>query len=397
MPSSSTIVEILWRYKKRESLSAGELADLKSWLRESPDHEQLYEELSNGPQWDKEIAKWQTKDPDPTWNKIQKRVEKMSPGTFVNRKKGDWGNYMMVAAGVLLIVAGTFWWLGKKQNPTPIPISLIKPVPEILPVVKTATLTLGDGSIIELDKLRQGPIAQQGGTNILKTDSAGLSYQATVNNTELINYNTLSTPKGSQFQLVLPDGSKVWLNAASTLRFPTAFAGQIRKVELIGEAYFEIVKDKAKPFIVETSLGVSIHVLGTHFNVNAYVDEPFTKADLMEGSISAARGKDSIRIKPGEEILFAKGGGANVIVSDTAQVLAWRNKIFWFHKSHFDEIMRQLSKWYDMEVIQVGQTDQSYTGVLPRNLPLSNVLHILEKGGNVHFTIGEGNKVIVKP
>jgi len=248
-----------------------------------------------------------------------------------------------------------------------------------------------------LNSIRSGKVAHQGNIDIIKTDSAALNYQGSGNNSVDIKYNTLSTPKGSQYSLMLPDSTKVWLNALSTLRFPASFSGPLRKVELNGEAYFEVTGNKNKPFIVQTSRLMSVRVLGTHFNVIAYLNEPVTKAELFEGSISASNGRDSTLIKPGQEVLLNQNGRFSVTAANLEQTTAWRNRIFWYKNAPFDEIMRQLSRWYDMEVIYKEQVNQSYTGILPTNLPLSSVLKILEKSGNVHFTIGEGNKVMVSP
>ena len=395
MPSNISIVKILWRYKKREQLSDEEIAELSLWLRESSQHELLFEELSNDEKWEREIAKWQEIDSDATWNRIQERVESMSPGSVKEKRRIGWLSYVSAAVCVA-IFAGIFWWINSRRSVSHETISL-SANHEILPASNTATLTLADGSVIDLNSIRSGKVAHQGNIDIIKTDSAALNYQGSGNNSVDIKYNTLSTPKGSQYSLMLPDSTKVWLNALSTLRFPASFSGPLRKVELNGEAYFEVTGNKNKPFIVQTSRLMSVRVLGTHFNVIAYLNEPVTKAELFEGSISASNGRDSTLIKPGQEVLLNQNGRFSVTAANLEQTTAWRNRIFWYKNAPFDEIMRQLSRWYDMEVIYKEQVNQSYTGILPTNLPLSSVLKILEKSGNVHFTIGEGNKVMVSP
>jgi transmembrane sensor len=395
MPSNTTIVEILWRYKKREELSDGEIVTLQSWLRESTDHEKLFEELSNHAKWEAEIDKWQSKDPDSTWNRIRKSVEALSPDTFAEKKSRVWIRYISAAA-CIGIISFIFWWFNTRGT---VKEKIVTPSAnhEIMPSTNTATLTLGNGSVIQLDSLRPGTVAKQGSTNILKTDSAALNYNVSVNNSKEVFYNTLSTPKGSQYNLVLPDGSRIWLNALTTLRFPVSFNGATRKVELNGEAYFEVAKDKSKPFIVQSSHSISVRVLGTHFNVNAYSNEPVSKVDLFEGSVIAGSEKDSVIIKPGQEARLYETEKFTVTAANLEQTTAWRNKMFWYQNASFDEIMRQLSRWYDINVVYTGRVNQSYTGILPTGLPMSNVLKILEKSGNVHFTIGEGNKVIVSP
>jgi transmembrane sensor len=396
MSSSTTIVKILWRYKQREELSEEELAELRLWLMESPRNEELFDELSNAAKWDKEIEKWKGKDPDPTWNKITKRLESISPESF--KKKRESGRYL-IAASVLFIMlsAGLYFLLVKNQTKKLPVIAEKSQVKEILPSGGGAILTLSNGNAMALDSLSAGMQTKQDNIVILKTDSEALAYKTTAATVGEEKFNTLTTSRGNQYHLVLSDGTSVWLNATSSLRFPVSFNSPERKVELKGEAYFEVTRNKEKPFIVDIGKSTSVRVLGTHFNVKAYPDELVTGVTLLEGSVTVNNSKDSVKVKPDQTLRINNQGKLNIEKANLEQVMAWRSKLFWFKNASFGEVMRELSRWYEMDVFYKGDIRESYTGILPGNLPLSNVLHILEKGGNVHFTIDSGSKVTVEP
>ncbi|WP_343305142.1 FecR domain-containing protein [Chitinophaga niabensis] len=258
---------------------------------------------------------------------------------------------------------------------------------DVAPGGNKAVLILGDGSRVALDSsgnqvLRQGTIAihQQGGQ--LQYDQQGTETS--------VSYNTLSTPRGGQFQIILPDGTKVWLNAASSLRYPTAFTGGERKVEITGEAYFEVVKNAAMPFRVKISKEATVEVLGTHFNINAYADEAAVRTTLLEGKIKVM----DVVLNPGEQAQITTGIQINRHV-DTSAVMAWRYGLFNFEGQNLKEVMRQLSRWYDIEVIYEGTVpDIVFGGKMLRNINLSQLLKVLEDA-EVHFTLEEGRKLII--
>lgn len=258
---------------------------------------------------------------------------------------------------------------------------------DVAPGGNKAVLILGDGSRVALDSsgnqvLRQGTIAihQQGGQ--LQYDQQGTETS--------VSYNTLSTPRGGQFQIILPDGTKVWLNAASSLRYPTAFTGGERKVEITGEAYFEVAKNAAMPFRVKISKEATVEVLGTHFNINAYADEAAVRTTLLEGKIKVM----DVVLNPGEQAQITTGIQINRHV-DTSAVMAWRYGLFNFEGQNLKEVMRQLSRWYDIEVIYEGTVpDIVFGGKMLRNINLSQLLKVLEDA-EVHFTLEEGRKLII--
>lgn len=284
-----------------------------------------------------------------------------------------------------------------KQSTTPLVQEDIEPGED------KAILTLGDGSKIILDDAQNGILANQGGNSVLKAAEGELIYsfaEESVKSTDKVSeqviYNTIETPKGGKFQVRLPDGSKVWLNAASSLRFPTSFSGSKRQVELKGEAYFEVAHDESKLFEVNTRNQV-VQVLGTHFNINAYADEPSVNTTLLEGSVrvSDVRTNISQLLKPGEQSQLTEHIEV-VNVKNTAEAVAWKEGYFQFNEADIETVMRQLERWYDVKVKYEGEVPvYRFGGEIERSLSLLQVLKILEKT-KVHFRL-EGREVIVMP
>ncbi len=267
-----------------------------------------------------------------------------------------------------------------------------------------AILTLSDGTKIILDDAHNGVLANQGGNSILKTSEGELIYsfskdngiQAAKEKTESVLFNTIQTPKGGKFLVMLPDGSKVWLNAASSLRFPTVFTGLKRQVELKGEAYFEVAHNKSMIFEVNTR-NQTVQVLGTHFNINAYLDEPSVNTTLLEGSvrISDLRTNTTQLLKPGEQAKVSQKIEV-VSVKDTREAVAWKDGYFQFNDEDIQTVMRQIERWYDVTVTYEGKVPKNrFGGEIERSLSLLQVLKILEKT-KVHFRL-EGREVIVMP
>lgn len=260
-----------------------------------------------------------------------------------------------------------------------------------------AVLTLGNGQKILLDSAQVGKIASQGNANILKSDSGKLAYHLQNGKSTEILYNTLATPRGGQFQLVLPDGTKVWLDASSSITYPTAFTGMERKVEATGQLYFEVVHKDDQPFVV-TSGGLEIKDIGTAFNINTYSDEPIARITLAEGSAEVRKKNQSIILKPGQQI---QSSGAKVLTlvpeADVEQALAWKNGMIKLGGTTIHEIMRQLSRWYDVDISYEGNLDKAvFSGVVSRKQNASGLIRILEATGSVHFVI-EDKKITVKP
>jgi transmembrane sensor len=307
----------------------------------------------------------------------------------------------IVAAAAIILVAigaGTYYYIQLNAKRSFIANST-KPIKhDVDPGNNKAILTLENGAKLVLDSAKIGTLAKKGKISIRKTKDGQLIYAVDRGNNaatnEPITYNTIATPRGGQYQVILPDGTKVWLNAASSLKFPTAFAGNQRSVELTGEAYFEVTKNTAKPFMVKVD-NMQVKVLGTHFNIMAYSDEAAIKTTLLEGAIQLNNGSKRNFLKPGQQGIV-KGDNVQIIDADTDQAIAWKNGFFEFRRVSIRDIMKQLSRWYDTEVTYEGKIpDDEFVGKIERNVKLSQVLHILELN-HVHFKI-ENKKITVTP
>ena len=271
------------------------------------------------------------------------------------------------------------------------------------PASNRATITLANGKIVSLDSLGNGTLATQGNVNIIKTADGKIVYQSTDNSQlSTVASNTLTNPRGSNVvDITLADGSRVWLNAGSSVTYPVAFISNERKVQVTGEAYFEVAHNALKPFSVSAN-GMNVQVLGTHFNINAYDDENVIRTTLLEGSVKVSppspKGeKAGMTLKPGQQAKLVSGQLSVVNNIDLDEVMAWKNGEFQFgDKSDIKTIMRQISRWYDVEVEYRGNITGHIGGSISRNVNVSQVLKMLEKTGGVKFKI-EGNKITVMP
>ena len=301
------------------------------------------------------------------------------------------------AATVILFISGISYWVLSKEKKEKVTVSAVssKNPRAILPGGNHAKLIMADGRTIELDSLQNGKI-QQGNATISKQNGL-LVYNGSIPSKAgtPVTYNTLTTPRGGQYQVVLPDGSKVWLNASSSLRFPTAFAGKQRDVDLTGEAYFEVAKNKEKPFHVNVK-DMQVEVLGTHFNVNAYSDENSIKTSLLEGRVRIKNGSKSGLLMPGQQGVIKKNHeNIEIKNADMDEVIAWKNGLFQFDGANITAIMREIGRWYDVDIEYADKIPvRSFEGKISRDVPLSDVLKILELS-NVKFNI-VGKKIIVQ-
>ena len=264
----------------------------------------------------------------------------------------------------------------------------------IKPGGNKAYLTLADGTRIALTEAENGQVAEQSGISITKTADGTIVYTALDQNAEPSSSNTFETPKGGQYQLLLPDGSKVWLNAASSLTYPTSFAAlKERRVSLKGEGYFEISKDLEKPFIIQTGVQ-EVKVLGTHFNIDAY--ETAVKTTLIEGSVKVRTKTDEKTLRPGEQS-SAYADQIDIQTADLYQAMAWKNGDFVFEGTSLGSIMNQISRWYNVDVSYEGKiADLQFGGSISRTKNIHEVLRVLEMAKGVHFKI-EGRRILVMP
>ena len=265
---------------------------------------------------------------------------------------------------------------------------------DVAPGGNKAVLTLADGSTIILDTTTEGVLARQAGIMVQKVADGSISYKEGRTAVETSVMNTMTTPRGGQYQLTLADGTKVWLNAASSITYPTAFTGKDRTVFITGEAYFEVAKNPSKPFKVLVKGDVELNVIGTHFNVNAYSDETSVNTTLIEGALNVNVNQQSQRLLPGEQAQVIKTNIHLLKEIDVEQVMAWKNGAFSFKKDNLHAVLRQVARWYDVEVIyDQGVPERVFSGKMGRDLALSQILKFL-KDINVNLKL-EGKKIIV--
>lgn len=299
--------------------------------------------------------------------------------------------YAIAATILALLATGILYFTRNHQQP-PVQIATTHP-PAIAPGGNKAILTLADGSQITLDSASNGAIAHQGNVQVIKLNNGQLAYKADAAGTNELHYNRLVTPRGGQFMIILPDGSKVWLNAATALRYPTAFRGHTREVELSGEAYFEIAPDAHQPFVVKVN-NMAVKVLGTHFNIMGYADENSIQTTLLEGAVQVQHNTAGVRLQPGQQ---ASLQGDNMTVKkdvDVDEIVAWKNGYFHFNHASLPGVMRQISRWYDVEVIyEANIPEREFGGKIERNSSLNDILKILELS-NVHYKI-KGRTIII--
>jgi hypothetical protein len=312
-----------------------------------------------------------------------------------------------IAAIILLFISTGLYFYSNRVISEPEQFTEIDVRNDILPGYNKAILTLADGSKISLDDAANGLLASQGNIAITKTENGQIVYEKNnVDKSKFISHrsaiNTIQTPKGGKYQIRLPDGSKVWLNSASTLIYPTTFAGNERKVQLKGEAYFEIAPNKNVPFRVESDNQI-VEVLGTHFNINSYDDEDYVKTTLLEGSVKVILSSNPNEIsktkllKPGEQSLTKSSqSGIRIENADTEKAVAWKNGYFKFRNTPIKEIMREIERWYDVELIYEGKSpSDEFTGFISNDVKISAVLKIMEESGGVKFSV-KGKKLKVK-
>ena len=304
------------------------------------------------------------------------------------------------AAAILVCLSGTVIFLLNKRAATTLAKTGSTLKNDVEPGRNKAVLTLSNGKTILLDDAANGVVAEEGKAKVLKPDDGKLVYSPDNSGGEgPLAWNTLATPRSGQYQLRLPDGTKVWLNSESSIHYPTGFRGKERRVQITGEAYFEVTHDKEMPFIVEKG-DVQVEVLGTHFNVNAYNDESAIKTTLLEGKVKVVKKTASVQqtaiLTPGEQAVIPNSNRIQVRKADVDNVVAWKNGLFHFESADIKTVMRQLARWYDVEVVYEGAVKNDPLFVeISRNTRLSDVLKVLQESGSAKFSI-QGRKILVK-
>ena len=369
--------------------------------------DEFFEENSNSIEASKSIENV-SKLEDKIFNYIQFGIkEQVKKESTLNRMP-----YLQVAASILVIFLFSttiYFYRSSLASKSQLPIAQsVAKLEDKQPAKNIAILTLGNNSQIVLDEASSGEIAQEGGVSILKTDKGELVYKIRNSNklssNDLNKYNTISTPMGGKFKVILPDGSLVLLNAASTLKYPVHFDEKLRKVSFTGEAYFEIAKleDKRKkrvPFYVYSNDQI-VEVLGTHFNINSYDNEEYSKTTLLEGSVKIINEKSAAPakiLKPGQQAVIKRGDvQTKIMIADEAQALAWKDGYFLFKNTNIKDVVNELERWYNVDIQYEDEMEfENITGYISRNVKISSVLKMLQLSGIVNYEIS-GSKIIIK-
>ncbi|MCX2452084.1 DUF4974 domain-containing protein [Pedobacter sp. PLR] len=297
-----------------------------------------------------------------------------------------------VAAAVLFcLTIGILFFTPKREE---LPQTAIQHKHPIVSGGNKAMLILADGSKVVLDDKHTGKVASQGSVLITKTANGQLTYSHAASAVPADGDNIIETPRGGQYQVTLPDGTEVWLNAASRLKYPVAFKAGERRVELQGEAYFEVAKNKKLPFRV-VSNGQTVEVLGTHFNINSYKEEGLQRTTLLEGSVRVLVLKNMVLLKPGQQAEVSKNESIAITEANTEAAIAWKNGYFRFDHEGIESIMSKISRWYDVSVEFKGKiTEEKFSGTSSRAKNINQVLEMLEETNAVHFKI-EGRRILV--
>jgi transmembrane sensor len=328
------------------------------------------------------------------FSNIKARITIQSPVKRLRR-------YRIVAAASMLILLSAYLYFEIRPPVRPtlktVKINNRRYKNDIAPGGNKAVLTLADGSQVVLDNTRNGASISQADVVIRKEKSGQITYDPQNLHHEVNQINSISVPKGGQYQVILSDGTRVWLNAASSLKYPTCFSGKERNVELLGEAYFEVAPNKDMPFHVKVN-NMEVEVLGTHFNIMAYPDEQHTTTTLLEGSVKVIEADISRLIVPGQQALLNKSTGLiHVQHADIDQVMAWKKGYYLFKSENIKNIMRELDRWYNIDVTYTGSfEDKTFSGKISRFKNISAILQLLELTEDVHFKI-EGRRVTVMP
>ena len=396
-------IRYLFKRYLNNAISDSELDELFEYIKNTKDYKTLEEYLRTIQQKMETQGSEEPIDWDAMFDRILHRPQKPDeiPKMRLNRAH-LWRN---IAAVVALFVIGIGAYLYFHQPPVSQKlVQQEETKADIMPGGSKAVLTLGSGQHIILDSTNAGLLSMQGNTKVVQLKSGSVVYQkqqtrdntaATASqhtNTKTQAYNTLTVPRGGKYQLILSDGTKVWLNAASSIRYPIAFTGNERKVSITGEVYFEVMHDEKHPFKVIAN-GEVIEDLGTHFNVNAYADEPAMKVTLLEGAVKV---RDKI-LKPGGQALIQDGKVEISKDVNVSNVVAWKDGYFAFDNATLATVMRKLARWYDIEVVYkqgMENNKKSFSGTIGRDLTLSQVLTGLRQM-NTHFTIEPDRRTVI--
>lgn len=374
------IAELAGKFLKGE-ITGEERARLFAWIEQDYRHRLLWEKLTREAYLQQQLDSFNGEDPGAAWQKLLSAIrsapeEKAPPKRVFLR-------YAIAAATLIgLLCVGLKWFT---KTPPPKPVAVVKTLDDIHPGAPKAKLVLGNGRVVNLVAGARDTIKESDGSQAA-TEKNELRYAAAGGDIAVTNYNSVLTPRGGEYTLVLSDGTKVWLNAASSIRFPTRFTGKERRVFLEGEAYLEVQKDAGHPFIVTTPK-TEITVLGTSFNVKSYADEPYDRTSLVDGSVRITTQTGSAILQPGMQSMVTTGGRIQTSDADLEEALAWKNGQFVFQHESLESICRKLSRWYNVDFVfqNLPSKNLHFTGRLKRDDQITGLLRALESTCHVHF------------
>lgn len=376
------------------NITAPEIEELEMWLSSSGPNRQLFEELCSAEKVEHQLQQFENTDGEAGWQRLQQKMSARYNNRQTQKSRKIW--WRSVAA--LLVISIVAWQIVnrvvKKPNDR---IALTSHYGgDVLPGAKKAQLILSNGNAVTLDNSTDSAFTENGST-VQRTAGGSLVYTGGSHNKETA-WNTLHIPRGGEYMIVLEDGSKVWLNAATSLRYPVQFTGKERRVELLeGEAYFEVAKNKEKPFIVIADR-MKVQAIGTAFDVNTYENvDSIVSTTLTEGRVQVVAGWDTRLLLPGEQVR-TDGATAQVIEADVEAVTSWKNGLFIFNGTPLPEVMEQVSRWYDVHIVYDREFKEQkfFTGEIKRNVPVSKLLQMMELTGIGRFRISEST-IMIQP
>jgi ferric-dicitrate binding protein FerR (iron transport regulator) len=388
------------------SLSPAEQHTLDEWQRNSSFGTDLLNELQTEESMSRQLKSHHPDNWHATNARIKAAVEASSfpaladkPVHRVHLLRTAWFRYAAVV--ILFLTAGIYLWTAQRKEP-PATMQTAHVKFDLPPGTQRATLTLANGQKIAVDSSSDGPLIRENGTAILREDGR-IVYNKVLTGNHPIAFNTMSTPKGGQYQITLSDGTRAWLNAESSITFPTSFTGANREVSIHGEVYMEVAKDAAKPFLVNVNSGTQIEVLGTAFNVNAYLNEENISTTVLQGAVNVWPGikprkqERPVTLKPGQQVEITLDNGSVKLVNDADldKTVAWKNGVFNFEDLPLEKAMRQLARWYDIQIFyEQNVRPVQFGGTLKKSLPLSSILHFLE-GAGLRYRLEGKNRLVI--
>ncbi|HYO21158.1 MAG TPA: FecR domain-containing protein [Flavisolibacter sp.] len=374
------------------TLSQTEQNELSEWINTSKANKLLFDELTDPDRLRGHLRQMEAFDEATAWQRIKESGLPMQ-APIVPMYRRRWYAWTSVAAIVLLMVTGYFILGERKTDNILPPVAATKDVEA--PKETKAVITLADGRQVELDSINSGILAVEGNVNVVRNAEGEIVYSG---NAIDVAFNTLYNPRGSKvISLILHDGTRVWLNNESSITYPTAFTAGERRVEITGEVYMEVAKNASKPFKVVINNGSEVEVIGTRFNINSYKDEAVAKTTLLEGKIRFTKNGSSRILLPGQQVQVNKEGDITLVNdANTEEAMAWKNGYFHFVRADLPTVMKQLARWYDLDVQFEGPiAPREFGGEMQRSLPLSSALKLFEKG-KIRFRV-ESKKLTVLP